>query len=227
MQPYVFPYLGYFQLIDAADVFVSYDDVAYITRGWINRNYVLMGCKPLRFTVPVQAASQHVRICDTRVSPEPWQRRFLRTLHHAYGKAPHFERVYAMVETVVTQVHETIADLALHSIRAVLDHLGLQKVVRPTSRDYGNAHLKGSERILDICRIETASEYLNLPGGRALYEAERFAALGIDLRFLEMGPVRYAQFACDFVPNLSMLDVLMFNDVGAVREHLRQRSFAP
>lgn len=224
MQPYFFPYLGYFQLIDAADVFVSYDDVAYIPRGWINRNFVLMGCKPLRVTVPVTGASQNVRICDVALSPQPWQRRFLKTLHHAYGKAPHFQAIYALTETVVSRAHASIAELALDSIRAVLDHLGLRKSLRPTSRGYDNAHLKGAERILDICRIEAASQYVNLPGGRALYDADHFAARDIGLSFVQMEPVRYPQFQCDFVPNLSILDVLMFNDRDAVLEHLRARS---
>lgn len=221
MQPYFFPYLGYFQLIRAVDIFVAFDDVSYIKRGWINRNFLLMGCAPIRFTVPLANASQFRPICGTLIASTAWQKKFLKTLHQAYAKAPYFSTVYVLAESVVTQHYPSLAELALSSLKAVMAYLGLETLVRPTSRTYGNGHLRGQDRILDICRQEKADVYLNLPGGRALYDPEMFAAANVDLRFLQSSNVSYPQFRCEFVPNLSMLDVLMFNNREAVRRLLK------
>lgn len=212
MQPYFFPYLGYFQLIHAIDTFVAYDDVAYIKQGWINRNYILTGRKPARFTVPVAAASSFCRICDTKTVLVNWQKKFLRSIQQAYVTAPMFHKVYTLVESVVMQKPSSIAELALTSITAVMNYICLERTIRPTSRIYTDSGLKGQARILDICQKERADTYINLPGGRKLYEREAFAAQGVTLCFLQPGEVHYQQFGSDFIPNLSILDVLMFNE---------------
>jgi hypothetical protein len=221
MQPYFFPYIGYFQLIHAVDLFVTFDDVAFIKKGWINRNFLLIDCHPRRFTVPLCQVSQNRSICETRPAAMPWQSKLLKTLRNAYGKAPHFEPVYSLAETVIKEECASVAELATRSLIAVMDYLGLSRKMR-SSRTYDNVHLKGQERILDICERENAKTYINLPGGRELYDRDTFLARGLELRFLDPGDVRYSQFRCEFVPNLSILDVLMFNDIAAVRSMLAQ-----
>jgi hypothetical protein len=221
MQPYFFPYLGYFQLINAVDIFVVYDDVAFIKGGWTNRNFLLMGCSSVRFTVPLHKASQNRSICATRISGQRWQQDFLKTLHQAYAKAPQFEPIYALTERVVQREYPNLAELALESLVAVAGYLGIPTEIRPTSRTYDNALLKGQERILDICRQEKADTYINLPGGRHLYDPTAFLASGVDLRFLQPEEIRYPQFRCEFVPQLSMLDVLMFNERESAQGLLR------
>ena len=213
MQPYFFPYLGYFQLIHAVDKLVVYDDVNFIKQGWINRNFILVDCQPLRITVPLSKASSFKTIAETTLSPDPaWRGKLLKTLSHAYAKAPHFEPVFALVNKVVQQHADSVAELALGSIHAVSEYLGLNTKIQSSARHYGNRHLKGEARVLDICRREGASAYHNLPGGQALYDPATFTAAGIDLRFIKPVEPRYRQFACTFVPHLSVLDVLMFND---------------
>ena len=181
MQPYFFPYLGYFQLINAVDTFVIYDDVAFIKGGWINRNFLLMECSPLRFTVPLHKASSNRTICATRISALRWQRNFLKTLRQAYSKAPQFEPVYALAEKVVHKEYPSLAELALESLVAVADYLSIATEIRPTSRIYGNAHLKGGGRVLDICQQEKAGTYINLPGGMQLYDPAAFSTSGVNL----------------------------------------------
>lgn len=224
MQPYFFPYLGYFQLIHAVDVFVSFDDVTYIKRGWINRNFLLMNCRPQRFTVPLSGASQFRRVDATPLANIDWQSKFLKSLRQAYSRAPQFATVFAKVEALLRKKRSSVAELALDSVKTVVDHVGLKTTIRTTSKIYDNADLKGQERILDICRREDADTYINLPGGKALYDREAFAARGVNLRFIKMEDVRYRQFQCEFVPNLSILDVLMFNAAEAVRELLQRYS---
>lgn len=221
MQPYFFPYLGYFQLLHAVDKFVSFDDVNFIKKGWINRNYILLRCQPHRITVPLSQASQFKSIAATRVAAAGlWQANILKTLQQAYARAPFFKPVYALVEDVIKAPSGSLADLALDSIRAVMEYLSLPAKIHPSSSGYGNRSLKGPARILDICRQENATAYYNLPGGEALYERAAFAAAGIELHFIQPGEPRYRQFDCSFVPHLSILDVLMFNAPEKVREFL-------
>lgn len=226
MQPYFFPYIGYFQLINAVDKFVIYDDVSYIKKGWINRNYILMNCQPLRFTIPLSNASQNRDIIDTRLTLNSvWREKLLRKIRHAYSKAPHFDEIIILAEAVIQKEHESIRDLALASLDAVINYLGICTEIQPTSREYNNSKLKGEARVLDICRIEAASAYYNLSGGYELYNQSAFNTLGISLHFIKPLHINYRQFDCKYVPDLSILDVLMFNDRETVVSYLTDYEF--
>lgn len=223
MQPYLFPYLGYFQLIAAADKFVIYDDVAFIKQGWVNRNQVLLHGRSHLFSVPLQGASSSQRICETAVSPVEyprWKDKFLKTLALAYAKAPHYESTRKLLTTVIDGAPGNIGELARRSIFAVCELLGLATRIEPTSRSYSNAHLRAQDRVLDICARERATLYINATGGRELYAHEAFAVRGVELRFLHSRLPAYPQFQHEFVPALSILDVLMFNSPDAVRAML-------
>jgi hypothetical protein len=224
MQPYLFPYLGYFQLLAAVDRFVVYDDVTFIKQGWINRNRMLINGEAAFFTVPLAHSSSRVAIRDTRISDAPqhrnWPEKLMRSFDSAYGRAPEFARTRPVVEGVLARATSRIADLALDSIKSVADRLDIRTAIVGTSSAYGNAHLHGEDRVLAICKAEKASRYINLSGGRALYSRDRFQAEGIELRFIEPRSIEYPQFGGAFVPWLSMVDVLMFNPVERVREFL-------
>lgn len=222
MQPYFFPYIGYFQLLAAVDRLVILDDVNFIKQGWINRNRILVDCLPFLFSIPLQQLSQFRKIHETRISSGTYARRkLLKTIEQAYRKAPHFESVYDLVRTVFEHETEFVGLLALESIVAVIQYLGVSTEIVASSSLYGNSDMKGSERILDICHKETASEYFNLPGGKLLYEHKLFADAGVELRFLQPNLSFYRQFNCSqFVPWLSMIDVMMFNDRDTVRAML-------
>ena len=224
MQPYLFPYIGYFQLVQAVDRFVVYDDVAYIKQGWINRNRMLINGEPAFFTVPIKHASSFALIRDTLIDDdqqhEQWVEKLLKSFDNAYRRAPEFARVFPLLESVFSSKPLRIADLALASLKAVARFLDIRTTFVESSSGYGNAQLKGEERVLDICAAERATEYINVPGGRALYSPERFAARSVKLAFLEPRPVEYRQFGSPFVPSLSIVDVLMFNPVETVRGFL-------
>jgi hypothetical protein len=221
MQPYFFPYVGYFQLLCAVDRFVFLDDVNYNPRGWINRNRVLVGGREAYLTVPVADASQHRKIDQIEIAEDPrWLARMEKTLAQSYAKAPQFEPAYALVHEVLHAGERSLADLARRSVLAVARYLGIETEIVGSSSVYGNAQLAGQERILDICRREGAGTYLNLPGGRLLYNGEAFAASGVALRFIEPALTEYRQSTPDFHPRLSMIDVLMHNEIAAVRAML-------
>lgn len=218
MQPYLFPYIGYFQLIAEVDKFVFFDDVNYINRGWINRNRLLIGGAPRYFTVPLSGASQFAPINRIAVAPgEVWKRKMLDSVRQSYARAPHVAAVSDLLAGVLYGDGQSIADLARASVRAVCGHVGLAPALVDSAAVYENAHLAGEERIIDICRQERATCYINPPGGRALYHEERFAAHGISLRFHSPLLASYPQFGADFHPGLSILDVLMFNDPATAR----------
>jgi hypothetical protein len=218
MQPYLFPYIGYFQLINVVDKFVIYDDVNFIKQGWINRNNILVQGKPLMFTVPLVNQSSFAKINEIEVNSklyDSWRKKFLRTIEQSYKKAPYFKEVFDIVSTVVdVQGNEnSISDLATKSLVATSNYLGLKTEFVFTSEVYGNQILSGPERVIDICKKENATNYINPIGGQELYSQEVFEQSGLDLKFIKSLPLSYDQFNGDFVPWLSMIDILMFNSI--------------
>ena len=212
MQPYFLPYIGYFQLMSAADKFVVYDDVNFIQRGWINRNRILLNGREHLFVVPLRGASQNRRINEIALVAETsWREKLLRTVKHAYRQAPRFDEVFPLISDIVNFDEQNLARYVLNSLRTITSYLAIRSELIPTSAIYGNQSLRGQDRILDICRREQASLYLNLSGGRELYDPEQFRAHDITLRFLKPAEIKYDQFRSSFRPHLSIVDVLMFN----------------
>ncbi|MCI1188896.1 WbqC family protein [Hymenobacter sp. DH14] len=222
MQPYLFPYIGYFQLLAAADCFVVYDDVQFIKGGWINRNRILINGKPFLFTVPLDSPSPNRNICDIDLGTNAlWRSKLLQTIAQGYRRAPHFEQVFALVERVLNNSNaRTIADLIRVSLVEIVAYLGLNIEIIPTSTQYGNRHLRNQERVLDICRLEQATNYVNAQGGRVLYDKEIFAINNIELNFLVTTMRPYPQGKGEFVPGLSIIDVLMHNTVAETHQLL-------
>ncbi len=212
MQPYFLPYIGYFQLMAAVDKFVVFDDVHYINRGWVNRNRLLLDGAAHTFTVPLRGASQNKLICDIELMDDDgWRDKLLRTIRQAYAKAPCYADVSALMERIIRHPVRRLDEFLLNSLREIAHYLALGTEIVGSSRIYGNAQLRGQERILDICRQESAQRYVNAIGGEALYDRARFSEQGIELKFLRSWPLSYAQGGGEFVPWLSILDVLMFN----------------
>jgi len=230
MQPYLFPYIGYYQLMHAVDRFVVYDDVTFIKQGWINRNRLLINGQPSFFVVPAKNASSFVLIRDTPVDDSPqhreWVAKLLKTFENAYRRAPEFPRVFPIVEAVFAAPATRVAEIAVASLKLVAEYLELRPVWVDSSTIYDNAHLKGEERVLAICRAEGATQYVNPPGGEELYSRDRFDAQGVELRFLRPRPIEYPQFGAPFVPWLSIVDVLMFNTRDAIRSFMCQYDLA-
>ncbi|HVX25473.1 MAG TPA: WbqC family protein [Parafilimonas sp.] len=222
MQPYFFPYIGYFQLIHAVDKFVFLDDVNFINRGWINRNRILVNGQPYMFTVSLKDASQNKLINATEMADDGSSDKILKTIEHAYKKAPYFEVVYNLLKQVFFSQANDIATLAKKSIHAVCTFLNIDTVIIEGSAVFNNKQLHGEERIIDINKQLLASDYINVIGGEELYSKENFADEGINLHFLKTNEITYSQFSKDFVPSLSIIDVLMFNEKHAIQKMLLQ-----
>ena len=223
MQPYFLPYIGYMQLMNAVDTFVLYDDVAFINRGWINRNRLLINGQEHLFTVPLKDASQNKRINEVKLADDPkWRSKLLKTIEQGYRKAPHYGTVMPLTEKIINFATDSIADLVHNSLVELNQYLGLTTRLVVSSSVYGNDQLKAQERILDICRQENATRYINPIGGIELYDKPSFAQAGIELNFIQAKRVDYPQLnrAGDFIPWLSVLDALMFCDAPTVRAML-------
>lgn len=216
MQPYLFPYLGYFQLLKAADKFVVLDDVNYINKGWINRNYILLHGEKKMFTLPLKDASQNKKINEIEMADEveKWRAKWLKTLHIAYKNAPYYASILPILEEILLCEKRNLAAFLLFSLKKITSYLQIETEIVETSSLYQNTHLAGKARILDICLQEKATDYLNPIGGKDLYHADFFAEKGINLHFLQMNPDAYLP--------VSMIDILMFNNLTEIHNLLNQ-----
>ena len=214
MQPYIFPYIGYFQLLNAVDRFVVYDDVTFIKQGWINRNKILLNGAEHVFTVPLKNASSFITIGKTEINNvlySNWANKFLKTIGQAYSKAPHFHKVFELLNSVMNGKHDIISELATSSIVATCNYLGVEAEFVETATGYANGELKAKDRVIDICKKEKADIYINPIGGRELYSRDDFEKSGLLLNFIRSKNITYRQLGNEFVPWLSVIDVMMFN----------------
>jgi hypothetical protein len=221
MQPYLFPYIGYFQLMTAADTFVVHDDVQYIKGGWINRNRILINGAPAWITLPVKADDHALNINQrTYVPAAATKRRVLRRIEGAYHGAPQFPVGQAIVAEALSSPDSNVAAFNVHAMRVVADAIGITTDVVLSSQLSKDDALAGEARVIAICEMLGGDRYVNLPGGRELYAPAHFAERGLQLSFLEPRPRAYKQSGNAHVPMLSIVDVLMFNDLAAIGEML-------
>ena len=213
MQPYFFPYLGYFQLVQAVDHFVFYDDVMFIKKGWINRNRILMQGNEFLFTIPLEKQSQNKTIRESTVSwGKEFPNKFMNQLDSTYKKAPNYAEVRGLVEQVLNRKFESLADLASESVQATWTYLGLEKKFYQSSQLSVSEDLGRAERLIEITKFLGESNYINAVNGQELYEKGFFKENGIDLHFLKPNLIPYLQGTTkEFVNGLSMIDVLMWN----------------
>jgi hypothetical protein len=218
MQPYFLPYLGYFQLIAAVDCFVIYDTIQYTKKGWINRNKMLRNGEAVPFTLPIQKASDYLDVRDRQLAESFDPANLRAQIAGAYRKAPEFARTFPMIEGLLHYRGANLFDVIHNALLRCCDHLGIETPIRVSSEVEGGAPvLRGVDRVIDICHRTGASTYVNPPGGRALYSGEQFRAHGLGLKFLQPNLPIYPQFGSNFVPSLSILDVMMFNTPQTIR----------
>ncbi|MFC7773617.1 WbqC family protein [Flavobacterium sp. GCM10027622] len=223
MQPYFMPYIGYFQLINAVDVFVIYDDVNYIKKGWINRNTILVNNKSFLFSVSLKDASQNKLINEISVSDvNKWKKDLLKTLNLSYKKAPFYEDVFPMLERIISFEESNLAAYIMYSIQELCDYLKIDTQLVRSSEIGKNNDLKGESKIIDICVKLNASEYINAIGGMELYTKAHFMEKKIKLHFLKSENIAYKQFKDEFRPWLSIIDVIMFNSIEESRKFLNK-----
>ena len=218
MQPYFMPYIGYWQLLAAVDTYVIYDDVNYIKKGWINRNNILVNNDKQMFTIALNGASQNKLINEITIADDFTKLR--KTIHMAYHKAPYYNDVMALLDKIFSYQSSNLADFIANSIELVCQYLDIQtKIIMSSDIEKDNS-LKGQDKILEICKLLNADTYYNAIGGQELYDKSVFAKENIKLCFLKSDIPEYSQYKNAFVPGLSILDVMMWNDVDEINSML-------
>lgn len=222
MQPYLFPYLGYFQLIALSDVFVLGDDLQYIRSGWVNRNRILYNGEAKLITFPLKRDRfdlpiKQRELCDNFADEA---QRLISLITHSYRKAPYFAQVMPLLERLINFPQQSLALYIEHSIREMCAYLHIDTpIFRSSDLDIGTPVDK-QDRVVRIMRNLACERYINPIGGVELYDPEYFARHDLSLRFFKMDPIDYRQYRDSFVANLSIIDVLMFNCVEQVQQRL-------
>lgn len=223
MQPYFFPYLGYWQLLNFVDRFVIYDDVNFIKGGWINRNRILINGKPSYITVPLHQASQNKLICNISIqSSFSWQTKMIKSIENTYRKAPFFSDIVPIIKQIISYRTDNLADFLIYQLKTMATFLGIGTELIKSNHCYKNPDLTGQDRIIDICNHEGASVYVNLQGGQALYNPAAFRRQNIALCFIVMQQVSYTQRSAGFTASLSIIDALMEIGPQSVTEKLNK-----
>jgi hypothetical protein len=221
MQPYFFPYIGYFQLIRAVDKFIFYDDVNFIKNGWINRNRILINKQAGYLTVQLKDASSFKPINCIEFTDN--RKKLKKTIEQAYKRAPYFDSAWPVISACLDFKTNFISELAIYSVEQVSIYLNLNTHFEISSKEYTQTkELERTERIKEICRINNASQYINPIGGVDLYGKNDFATIGVNLCFIKSKDIDYIQNNIKFIPWLSIIDVMMFNSSVRIKEMLNE-----
>jgi len=223
MQPYLFPYIGYFQLLNCVDTIVIYDDVNYIKKGWINRNKILVNGISNLFTISLKDSSQNKHINQIEISDgSNWRENLIKKIEYAYKKAPLFDDIFPLISEIIKNEESNLSSYLIFSLKKISNYLRIDTNFVTSSELVKDNSLKGQDKIVEICRIMNASEYINAIGGLDLYENNIFLKNNVTLKFIKAKPVIYSQFKNEFVPWLSIIDVLMFNSIKEIKMMLKE-----
>ena len=218
MQPYFLPYIGYFQLISAADVFVVYDNIKYTKKGWINRNRMLLNGCDVTFTLPLRKDSDSLDVVLRELAADFERDKLLNRFREAYRHAPYFSQTFPLLERIMNFKERNLFDYILNSIIEMCAHLCIRCEIRASSAIAIDHQVKAQDKVLALCKALSADRYVNAIGGMEMYSKEEFSTVGIALNFIKSHACEYKQFGKEFVPGLSIVDVLMFNPPSRVRE---------
>jgi hypothetical protein len=217
MQPYFFPYIGYFQLIAAVDLFIVYDNIKYTKKGWISRNRLLQNGKDVAFSLPLKNDSDYLDVRNRELAANFNRQKLLNQIKGAYGRAPYFSQTFPLIEQVVRYEDTNLFRFLHHSIVKTCEHLGITTTITISSSVAIDHGLKNQDKVIALCEAVGARTYVNAIGGMEMYSRDTFHRKGIDLKFIQPKPFEYPQFGNEFVPWLSIIDVMMFNPLNAIR----------
>ena len=212
MQPYFLPYIGYFQLINAVDEFVVYDNIQYTKKGWINRNRYLLNGSDSTFSIPLKKDRDWKDIIDRSIAEDFDNKKLFRKIESAYKKAPNFASIIPIIEEIIFYEDKNLFRYIVFSLKKICNVLDIKTDIITSSLIDIDHSLESQNRVIQICNSLKATNYINLSGGVDLYDYESFKDKGIALQFISSNQISYKQFNNEFVPFLSILDLLMFNN---------------
>lgn len=219
MQPYLFPYIGYWQLINFVDKFVIMEDLHYMKQSFINRNYILINGQAHLLTLQLISSSQNKLINEIEIGNN--REMMIKTIERAYMHAPYFKEVFPLIKSILEYPEKNLARFIGNSLIEISNFLGIDTEFVYSYDIQRDHNLKRQEMVLDICDRIGTTHYINAKGGRKLYDKKKFKEHGINLNFITTEPIEYKQFRNVFVENLSIIDIMMFNskdEIGAMLE---------
>jgi len=222
MQPYFLPYIGYFQLINAVDAFIIYDNIKYTKKGWINRNRFMQHGKDTLFSIPLKKDSDFLNIKNRHLADNFNKQKFLEQLRSAYSKSDEFINAMPVIEMCVLYDNNNLFDYIFNSVKIICEYLSIKTTLHVSSQVDINHELKGQEKVIELCKKMKADTYVNSIGGLELYSKEIFKNNGIELGFIKSKEIMYRQFEHQFIPWLSIVDVMMFNSKEIISDFLNQ-----
>ncbi|MBP9798872.1 MAG: WbqC family protein [Sterolibacterium sp.] len=220
MQPYFLPYIGYFQLIAAADCFIVYDQIKYTKKGWINRNRLLLNGAAATFSLPLKNDPDHLSVVQRHLAADFNRSKLLNQFRGAYQRAPCFNQIYPLLERIIRHDDDNLFRYLHHSIREICAYLAIDTEICISSTVDIDHDLKAQYKVIALCQAMHADEYINPIGGLELYDRADFLSHGIRLNFLKSWLSEYPQHGAPFVPGLSIIDVLMFNSPDTARQRI-------
>lgn len=213
MQPYFFPYIGYFQLVDAVDEFVIYDNIQFTKKGWVQRNRVLVNGESRYISLQIKKNSSNLNVVNRFLADsfDEEKKRMLRRLQVAYSRAPYFDDTFKLLQKSINFKDNNLFLYIYNSFIMTCNYIKIKTKITVSSTLNIDHDLKAKNKVVAICKALDADIYINPIGGVELYNKREFRQEGIDLRFLRAKDITYKQFDNKFVPNLSIIDVMMFN----------------
>jgi len=218
MQPYFFPYIGYWQLINAADIFVIYDDVNFIKSGYINRNNIFQNGTSQLITLKLLSSSSFKKINEINISDN--SKKLIKSINQNYSKAPFFKDVFPLLEEILNNEQKDLSKFLGSSLVKIAKYLNINTKFLYSNDIKNDKTFKAQDRLIEMSKILNATGYINAIGGIELYDKEVFSQNKINLSFLKTHEISYKQFNYEFVPNLSIIDIMMFNSVDEIKKML-------
>lgn len=228
MQPYFFPYIGYFQLIAACDKYIFFDTPQFERRSWMNRNRIINVAEGSTYiSVPVVKAPQKTAICDMHINNSTnWREKLLAQLEVYKKRAPYYRETMEIVRSVIARETDSLVKMNVASVIEPCKYVGIDtdwSILTQMGLSI-RQDCKADEWCLEISKAMGAEDYINPPGGQSFYDREKYAAEGVRLHFIHPELLPYEQGVGRFEPGLSIIDVMMYNSPEKIREMLNAYS---
>ena len=222
MQPYLFPYIGYWQLINAVDTFVVYDNIQFSKKGWFHRNNILLNGEKSFFTIPLKKDSDYLDVKDRFIADnsEKQIKKIVIQIQNAYKKSPFFDDVFPVIQMIFSQNEKNLFNYIYVSIINILKYLDINTDIIISSNINIDHALKSQKKVIAINKFMHADIYINSIGGTELYNKKEFEKENIKLLFIKSQIPEYKQFNNNFIPNLSIIDIMMFNSRKEIKKML-------
>ena len=217
-QPKFLPYIGYWQLINSVETFVILDDVNFVKKAYINHNFILIDEKLHKFSLELKSASQNKLINQIEIGKNSLK--ILKTIELNYKKKPYFKKVFPILEDIFSYKEKNLAKFIGHSLEKICNYCEIKTNLVYSSTINKNNNLKAQNKIIEICQKLNIKNYIQVIGGKDLYDKNKFIKKNINISFLDTKIKKYNQSKYNFTSHLSIIDIMMHNSKDVINDML-------